>query len=474
MSDLPLTITAAAAGLRRGRFTSVELTTAMLARGHALQETIAAYLHFGDDSALAAARQADADFASGVDHGPLQGVPIGIKDIIATKDAPTTANSRVLDPAWGQRPDATVIKKLRHAGAVITGKLALSEYAIGAPDPDKGFPIATNPWHTARSPGGSSSGTGAAIAAGMVLGGLGTDTGGSIRGPAAYCSISGLKPTFGRVSKDGCVPLAWSLDNIGPMARSARDCALLLQAMAGYDPLDPCSVDHPVPDMAAQLDRPLAGARIGVPREYFFTASELKEHVKRAVLGALDAIAAAGAEIVDVSIPHAPLAAVARQVISRCEAYAFHEPDLQDRLEQYGQYTRGMLILGAFFDGADAIQANRVRSLVKAECEAALSEVDVLVTPTMLNTAPTFADYKPDSNLTSPGCTPIWNLTGHPALSIPCGFHDGLPIGMQIVGRYFDEPVVFGVADAYQQLTDWHLRVAEGTPATVVAGTGGP
>lgn len=160
-------------------------------------------------------------------------------------------------------------------------------------------------------------------------------------------------------------------------------------------------------------------------------------------------------------------------MISRCEAYAFHEPDLQDRLEQYGKYTRGMLILGAFFDGGDAIQANRVRSLIKAECEAALSEVDVLVTPTMLNTAPTFADYMPDSNLTSPGFTPIWNLTGHPALSIPCGFHEGLPIGMQIVGRYFDEPAVFGVAHAYQQLADWHLRVAEVAPATVGAETGG-
>lgn len=221
---------------------------------------------------MAAARKADADFAAGIDRGPLQGIPLAIKDIISTSDAPTTANSNILDRAWGDRGDAPVTRKLREAGAVLTGKLGLSEFAIGRPDPATGFRIPKNPWNLEHSPGGSSSGTGAAIAAGLILGGLGTDTGGSIRGPSAYNGISGIKPTFGRVSKDGCVPLGYSLDNIGPMARSSRDCALMLQVLAGYDPNDPCSVDVPVPDMTGAITGSLKGLKIGVPRDYFFTA----------------------------------------------------------------------------------------------------------------------------------------------------------------------------------------------------------
>ena len=249
MPELPLTIAEAAEWLRSGRITSVALTEAQLARAHATQDTLAAFILIMDESALAAARQADADFAAGIDKGPLQGIPLGVKDIIATKDAPSTANSRVLDPAWGQRDDATVVKKLREAGAVIIGKLGLHEFALGWPDPDTGFRIPKNPWDLTRTPGGSSSGTGAAVGGGLILGGLGTGTGGSVRGPASYCGISGMKQTFGRVSKEGCVPLGYSLDHIGPMARTARDCAIMLQVMAGYDPLDLCSVDVPVPDM---------------------------------------------------------------------------------------------------------------------------------------------------------------------------------------------------------------------------------
>src|SRR5207248_2111224 len=208
--------------------------------------------------------------------------------IIATNDAPSTANSRVLDPAWGDRADATVVRKLRDAGAIVLGKLGLHEFAIGWPDPSTGFRIPKNPWDLSRTPGGSSSGTGAAIAAGLILGGLGTDTGGSIRGPASHCGISGLKPTFGRVSKEGCVPLGYSLDNIGPMARTVRDCALLLQVLAGFDPLDPCSVREPVPDFLTRLDGSVAGVRIGVNREYFFDGPELNAEVRQAVLAAID------------------------------------------------------------------------------------------------------------------------------------------------------------------------------------------
>jgi aspartyl-tRNA(Asn)/glutamyl-tRNA(Gln) amidotransferase subunit A len=457
---LPATIADAGDWLRAGRLSSLALTQALLARAHAAQDTIAAFITITDAPALAAARRADAELAQGHDRGPLHGIPLGIKDIIATADAPTTANSRVLDPAWGQRDDATVVRKLREAGAVLLGKLGLHEFAIGWPDPDTGFRIPKNPWDLSRTPGGSSSGTGAAIAAGLILGGLGTDTGGSIRGPAAYCGISGIKPTFGRVSKEGCVPLGYSLDNIGPMAHTVRDCALMLQVLAGFDPLDPCSASTPVPDMLAGLDGSLQGIRIGVPRAYFFDVPELNPQVRQAALAALDLLAANGATIVDVELPHAAVARAAQRVIMSGEAYTYHEPDLQTRPELYGKYTSQQLRSGAFYSSADFVQAQRVRSLIKAEADQALSTVDVLITPTALDVAPTFAGYDPDAMRRQPTFMGIWNLTGLPALSLGCGFSEaGLPIGLQIVGKAFDEPMVFKVGDAYQRLTDWHTRL---------------
>jgi len=467
MPALPLTITEAAEWLRSGRITSIALTEAQLARAHATQDTLAAFILIMDEVALAGARQADADFAAGVDRGPLQGIPIGVKDIIATKDAPSTANSRVLDPAWGRRDDATVVKKLRAAGAVIIGKMALHEYALGWPDPDTGFRIPKNPWDLGRTPGGSSTGTAAAVAGGVILGGLGTCTGGSIRGPAAYSGISGMKQTFGRVSKEGCVPLGYSLDHIGPMARSARDCAVMLQVMAGYDPLDLCSVDTPVPDMTGLMDGSLGGVRIGVLRDHFFTAENLDPEVKAAVETALEAMAVAGATLVDVSIPHADIARHAQRITMMSEAYAYHEPDLKAKPELYGRYLRESFQTGALYTAADYIQAQRLRPLIRAECAAAFGDrsaggVDVLVTPTMPTTALKFDGYNPDMLLTPPTFTPIWNLTGLPAISVPCGFSsETLPIGMQLVGRPFDEPTVFKVADAYQQITDWHLTIPD-------------
>ncbi|HVB96413.1 MAG TPA: amidase [Chloroflexota bacterium] len=460
MPEQPQSIAEAAQWLRSGRITSVALTEESLTRSHAAQGTLAAFIKINDAPALAAARQADSELAAGIDRGPLHGIPIAVKDIIATADAPTTANSRVLDPAWGQRDDATVTRKLREAGAVIMGKLGLHEFAIGWPDPATGFRIPKNPWDLTRTPGGSSSGTGAAVGAGLVFGGLGTDTGGSIRGPSAYCGLAGIKPTFGRVSKDGCVPLGYSLDNIGPMTRTVRDCATMLQAIAGYDPADPCTVAVPVPDMTADMTGSLENVRLGVPRDYFFTVSELDAQVKDAVLLAIDQMQAAGATIVDVTIPHAAEARLAQRVTMLSEAYAYHEPTLQSCPELYGKFTRQTIQQGAFYTAADYVQSQRLRSLIKAECAEALADVDVLITPTMLNVAPTFAGYNPEAMLSSPTFTGIWNLTGLPALSVLSGFSgDGLPIGMQIIGKPFAEPTVFKVGDAYQQITDWHTRV---------------
>jgi aspartyl-tRNA(Asn)/glutamyl-tRNA(Gln) amidotransferase subunit A len=462
MSDLPRTIVEAGEWLRDGRITCTELTEGLLARANAAQDALGAFITIAHESALAAARTADAELASGIDRGPLHGIPIGVKDIIATVDAPTTANSRVMDPAWGANRDASVMLRLRAAGAIMLGKLVLNEYAIGFPDPDTGFPIPKNPWDLARFPGGSSSGTGVAVAAGLILGGLGTDTGGSIRGPSSFCGISGIKQTFGLVSKEGCVPLGYSLDNIGPMAHTVRDCALMMQAMAGYDPNDECCVDRPVADMVSGLDGSLAGIRIGIPYEYFFDVPELDPEVKAAVLAAVDAMQAAGATIVDVKIPHAAVARHAQRVIMFAEAYAYHEPDLQTKPELYGKYTRQQIRQGTVFTAPDFVQANRVRGLIKAEAFAAVADVDVLITPTMPSTAPTYAGYDFESQIKQPTFTGIWNLTGMPALSICCGFSsNNLPIGMQIIGKPFGEPTVFKVGDAYQGLTDWHLAIPE-------------
>jgi aspartyl-tRNA(Asn)/glutamyl-tRNA(Gln) amidotransferase subunit A len=499
MADVPATISEAAEWLRKGRITSLRLTEILLERAHASQDSVAAFITITDESALVAAQRADAELASGVDRGPLHGVPLGIKDIIATVDAPTTANSNVLDPAWGTRDDATVIRKLREAGAVLMGKLGLAEFACGMPDPATGFRIPRNPWDLARSPGGSSSGTGAAIAAGLILGGLGTDTGGSIRNPAGWCGISGIKPTFGRVSKEGCVPLGYSLDNIGPMARTARDCALMLQVLAGYDAADPCSAPVPVPPMtdrlgvrptsdmreansgrtpftrlprgaamtvaedflAAPLGGSLTGVRIGIPRDAFFTEAALDAEVAETVLSAVNRMAAEGAIVVDLSLPHAPLGDAVLLATMLPEAYAYHEPDLLSRPEVYGKYTRQMLLLGSHYTGADYVQAQRLRSVITSECLSAISDVDVIVVPTALKTAPLLDEVDPERLLRDPiYFTGLWNVTGFPALSICCGFSGaGLPIGLQLVGKPFDEPTLFAVGDQYQQITDWHTRV---------------
>ncbi len=462
MSELPRTIVEAGQWLRSGKITAATLTEAMLARCYAAQERLGAFNVITDEAAMMAARTADADFARGIDRGPLMGIPLGIKDLLATSDAPTTANSRVLDPAWGQRADATVVRKLRDAGAVLMGKLVLHEFAIGWPDPATGFPIARNPWDPTRTPGGSSSGTGAAVCAGLALGGLGSDTGGSIRGPASYCGISGLKPTFGRVSKEGAVPLGYSLDTIGPMARTARDCAIIFDTIAGYDPADPCTVNVPVPSMTAGLDGTLAGVRIGIPRDYFFSAPELDAEVKAMVLAAVDTMREAGATVVEIDLPYSESAAAAQRMTISAEAYAYHEQGLREQPEQYGMHTRLRLLHGMLYTAADFVQAQRMRSVVRDAWTTAMRAVDVLITPTSTAIAPTFESFDGTKVDTTPTLTGVWNLVGFPALSVNCGFSaTGLPIGMQIVGAPFTEPIVFRVGDAYQQITDWHIRVPE-------------
>jgi aspartyl-tRNA(Asn)/glutamyl-tRNA(Gln) amidotransferase subunit A len=458
--DLPLTIDDAAAALRSGRVSSVQLTTGFLERISSLNESLGAFVAVCGETALKTAEAADRDFATGLDRGPLQGIPLAVKDIIATKDAPTTANSRVLDPGWGKGVDAPVVARLRAAGSVILGKTTTSEFACGLPDPDKGFPIPRNPWNLGHSPAGSSSGTGIAVAAGLALGGLGTDTGGSVRGPASFNGHTGLKVTFGRVPKNGVVPLGYTLDSIGPMARSAYDCAVLLEVMAGYDAGDSYAARVEVPKYSAMLTGDVQGLRIGVPIPYFYDSPDVTEEVRAAVAEAIDVLEAAGAESAEVVVPYAKQARDANQVTMTAEAYAYHRNDLVSRWTDYGKYTRRTLVRGAFFSAGDYAQAQRFRSFFRRAVAELFASYDVLVTPTSPAPAPRSDEMSPEKQLGTASFTGPWNLAGLPAVAVPCGFSStGLPLSMQIVGKPFAEGTVLKVADAYQRLTGWHLEV---------------
>ena len=458
---LPLTIEEAAAALRAGDVSSIELTEAALARVTALDGQVGAFLAV-NESARAQAATADAAFTAGTDRGPLQGIPFGLKDLLATRDQPTTASSLVLDPAWGDGYDSVVSERVRESGAVIMGKLVLSEFAIGGPDAEKPFPIPHNPWNLERSPAGSSSGTGIAVSTGMVLGGIGTDTGGSVRGPASFNGHSGLKVTFGRVPKWGCVPVGYTLDTIGPMARSAWDCAAILNVIAGYDARDFTASTESADDYLKGIDAGVGGLRVGVPTEYFFNRPELQDGQKAAAEAVIAKLADLGADVREVNLPHSDLAKDAHTVTMLGEALAYHRPDMgSGRWSEYGSSTRMTIGQAALFSASDYVQAQRFRSWYAREASKLMAEVDVLVTPTGPETAP-LASENADlvRRIMQPSYMAPFNLLGYPALAIPAGFSDGgLPFSAQIVGPPFAEALVLRAGHAYQQETDWHLEV---------------
>ncbi|HVX23191.1 MAG TPA: amidase [Acidimicrobiales bacterium] len=463
MTEVPLSIVEAAEEIRGGTRTATDLVTTVLARADAYDDTIGSYLARFDEQALAAAALADRELASGTDRGPLHGIPLGVKDIIAVAEGPTTANSLVLDPRWGAGRDAPVITRLRRAGAVITGKVTTMEFAIGAPDPTKPFPLPRNPWDTGTWPGGSSSGTANGVAAGFFLGGLGTDTGASIRLPSAYCGVTGLMPTYGRVPKAGCVPFGFSLDHVGPMARSARDCALLLQAMAGYHPGDPDCADVPVPDFSAGMDAgTLAGIRIGVDRTHHFP-----DDGDPAVLECFDLAVAEledlGATVTEVALPNFEEMVAATVVTMLADALAYHRPDIQSRWNDYFVATRRTIAQGALISGADYVQAQRVRQATLPALQSLFGGVDVVAMPTAATGAPPYevldAQLGVDSVFRHVH-TPYWDAAGNPVVALPMGFTaGGLPVSLQLAGRLFGEMPLLAVADAYQQVTDWHRRL---------------
>jgi aspartyl-tRNA(Asn)/glutamyl-tRNA(Gln) amidotransferase subunit A len=463
VTAIPLTVTDAAAELRAGKVTSVELTTEMLRRADAIDPLIGTYLTRFDDYALDRAEQADRDLARGIDKGTYQGIPIGMKDILAMSEGPTTAQSLILDPAWGAGRDGPVVTRLKAAGAVITGKVTTMEFAIGSPDPTKPFPLPRNPWDTDTWTGGSSSGTGNGIAAGLFYAGIGTDTGGSIRIPAAFCGTTGLMPTFGRVPKSGCAPLGYSLDHIGPMARSARDCAAMLGIIAGYDPSDESCIDRPVDDYLGPLTGDLTGLRIGVERAHHFPPA-----ADPALAGCFDAaiatLASLGATLVEVTLPYYDEVNTAQMVTMSAEALAYHQVDLQARWADYFASTRSFMALGALASAADYVQAQRVRRGAQQGLQAVFADVDLIVGPTLAVGSQPYADFE------TPGWlgrfmktvfTPYWDATGNPALVVPMGFTaGGLPLSLQLAARPFEEALALRAGDAYQQATDWHLQVA--------------
>ncbi len=457
------TIETAGAALRAGETTSEQLTADALAASDRFDEQLGTYLLRFDEQALAAARAADAELASGTDRGPLHGIPFGVKDIIATDEGPTTAQSLVQDPAWGDQGDGPLMTRLREAGVVVTGKTTTMEYAIGRPDFDKPFPIPRNPWNPERWTGGSSSGTANGVASGQFLGGLGTDTGGSVRLPAAYCGISGHKQTFGLVPKSGCVPLGMSYDHIGPMARSVWDCAAMLTVMAGADPSDRTTVERSSVNYVERLDAAPDAPRVGV-----LSNQSIADSASEAMLAVFDdavaALAADGADPAPFEVPHYDRLAEGTFLALQAEAFAWHRKQLQERWLDYGRPTRLTIVQGALISAGDLIQVERVRQIARTATLDAMNAagVDVLVSPTTGYAATPFTGADPRAVSMAAMHTPAWNATGFPALSVPMGFdEDGLPCGLQIIGRPFADDVVLSIGHRYQQLTDWHLR----TPA---------
>jgi aspartyl-tRNA(Asn)/glutamyl-tRNA(Gln) amidotransferase subunit A len=452
-----LTITEAAAGLRAKKFSPLELTRTCLDRIEAVDGKLHSFITLTAEVALKCAEQAQQELQSGKDRGPLHGIPVGLKDLYATKGIRTTCHSAVLKD-WMPDHDATTVTKLNDAGAVLLGKLGMHEFAFGGPSIDAPFPAVRNPWNTAHVTGGSSSGSGAALAAGFCYGALGSDTGGSIRNPAAHCGIVGIKPTYGRISRHGVVPLSWSLDHAGPMARGVEDCAVMLQALAGYDAKDPASAQAPVPDFRAALKVGIKGLRVGVPRANWFDENMgVAAETGSVFNAALKTLGELGAEIIEIEGEPFSLARKANQTILVAEAYAYHEKTFQSTPEKFGSVVRRRMLEGAFLSAADYIAALRARAALNERIRAHFTRVDVFATPTVARPPDAFHTMDPNEQNLRPNFTNPFNLTGLPAISVPCGFTQGqLPVGLQIAAPPFDESTCFRVAYAYEQATEWH------------------
>nr|WP_264185676.1 amidase [Roseicella aerolata] len=427
-----------------------------LSRIAVLDPRLNAVIRLAAEEAMADARAAETEISAGGPRGPLHGIPVGLKDIIDLAGHPTTCHSKLQIDRMATA-DAAVVARLREAGAVFPAKLATHEFAIGGPAFDLPFPPARNPWNTAHHPGGSSSGSGSAVAAGMLPAALGTDTGGSVRHPASHCGLVGLKPTYGLVSRRGVFPLSFTLDHVGPMTRTVRDNALLLNAMAGHDPGDPGSAARPAEDYTRDLHRGARGLRIGYVRHFHERDMPATPEVAAALDAAAALLAVEGATLLDVTLPPLGEFAAVNRAIMLPEAASVHEAWLRERPGDYAAVTRRRLLPGMFITGADYVQAQRRRRQLVAAVEAAFAEVDLLLCASSMDPA-SLIDDEPEVERTYPrqARTPF-NVTGHPAISVMCGLSRaaGLPLGMQLVGPSFSEALIFRAAAAYERAAPW-------------------
>ena len=449
------TIVAAAQSFRQVSSTPSELLEACLGRIERLEPRVRAWVFVDLQGAREQAARMTAELAQGRWRGPLHGIPIGLKDIYETKGVATTGHSKVLSDHVPQR-DAASVRRLTEAGAIVLGKLATHEFAFGGPSFDLPWPPARNPWDTTRFTGGSSSGTGAAVAAGLVLGGTGSDTGGSIRGPAAFCGLAGLKPSYGRISRSGILPLAFSLDHAGPMAWTAEDCAIMLSAMAGHDPADPASADRPVPDYRAALSDDVKGLHIGLIRHFYETDNPANEATRQAITAAAKLLEDLGCSVREVRLSPLPDWAACGMLIMLSEGYAIHEAHLRQRFTDYGKAFRQRMALAALISGGDYVQAVRRRRELLAEYQTAMADLDLVMTAAAPSEAPAIDAVSKFAIFERPSLTMPFNVTGAPAMSVCCGYTAaGLPLAFQIAGRPFDEATVLKLAHAYEKATRW-------------------
>jgi len=475
------TIAELAKGLQAKEFSSVELTQGYLDRIKRLDPTLNSYITVVEDGAIAQAKAADARIANG-DAVPMTGIPLAQKDIFCTNGVRTSCGSKMLDNFIAPY-DATVIDRFNQAGTVMLGKTNMDEFAMGSSNETSFYGPVKNPWDTRAVPGGSSGGSAACVAARLAAGATGTDTGGSIRQPAALCGITGIKPTYGRVSRYGMIAFASSLDQAGTMTQTAEDSAMMLNVMAGFDERDSTSLDKPVPDYTAKLNDDLKGLKIGLPKEYF--AEGLDSDVAKTVEAAIEEYKKLGAEIVDISLPNSSLSVPAYYVVAPAECssnlsrfdgvrfgYRCEGPkDLEDlykrsRGEGFGPEVKRRIMVGAYalsagYYDAYYLKAQKIRRLISDDFKHAFTKVDVIMAPT----TPTVAFHigeKVDDPITmylSDINTIAVNLAGLPGMSIPAGFSHGLPVGLQIIGNYFEESRLLNVAHQYQQVTDWHTQM---------------
>jgi aspartyl-tRNA(Asn)/glutamyl-tRNA(Gln) amidotransferase subunit A len=459
MSELAYLGLAEAADLIRARKLSpVEYTQALLDRTEKLDPRYHAYIKLTPERAMEAARRAEREVTAGTPRGPLHGVPYGLKDIIDVAGLPTTGHSKVLIDNVAAA-NAVVTERLEAAGGILMGKLATHEFAIGGPSFDLPWPPAVNPWGGNHFPGGSSSGSGVALAAGLVPAALGTDTGGSVRNPASLCGITGMKPTYGLVSRRGVFPLAYSLDHVGPMTRDVRDNALLLQVLAGYDAEDPGSANVLIPDYSADLERGVKGLRIALVRHFYAEDMQADGEQLQAIDAGAEVLRGLGADVREVRL--APLSdySTCTRIIICCEAYAIHRHWLAARPADYGDLARRRILEGAAFSAADYIDAQRMRARLTKRTLKALAGFDAALTASSMDPTVRIDDAEACLRVYPRQARQPFNVTGQPALAMPAGFtKDGLPLSLQLVGHPFQEAMVYRIAAAYERATGWIKR----------------